>query len=181
MRRMFSEKQIGEVAVEQLVNKNLKVKTLEQSEYEYTQSVELTPAISGAVVEPIYNRIAVSDGILHIILNFKVSNPTESEIGGYSLIDTSINLPSKYSEKIIDINGVSVAKSGNGFIACSHAFWGTAGIMAFGSIGAQNVWLGFNNSNIANRMKLVIVGSQRIAIGAGKTHLVSCRICLSLK
>ena len=182
MRRMYSKEELRKIVLNSLENEDVKVKTIEQSEYEYSQEIELTPTITGAVVEDIYSRCVVSDGFLHIILNFKVSNPTESPISGYSLINTPINLPKKYAQKIVDIDGKSIAENNpDKFIACAHAFWGPADIMAFGAIGAQNVWMGLNNSSTLDRMNLVLIGSSQIQIQAGKTHLVSARLSLSLK
>lgn len=175
-------KLVDDTSLENFKTKDLVVKTLEQLEYEYSQNIELSANISGLEIESIYNRLVVSDGFMYIILNFKVKNPTENTLSGYSPIIANVELPEKYASKIIDIDGKSVAEqNANKFIACSHAFFGTNNVMELSAIQAQNLWFGINNRNVANSCRFTFVSSTSMSFVAGCEHLISSRLVLSLK
>ena len=115
MRRMYSENQIKEMienAPEQVVkaleNQDVKVKTIEQSEANW--SIDLSEISMAGLDEsleytPIYERIEKIGNCLFIVATFKIKNPTESTIG-IGNVSLSVNIDKEeIASKIIDFGG----------------------------------------------------------------------------
>lgn len=112
MRRMYSEKQIGQVAKQEFVNEDIKVKTIEQSEPNYSadfSSKEMLDLNTGIEYNPIYARLEQIGNVLYIVNVFELENTTEStlNIGNTRL---KVSLPKSIGDKIIDVNGHALSE-----------------------------------------------------------------------
>lgn len=89
-------------------------KTLKQSDYNFEQAFNLIIP-GGLTINNIYNRFAEINNVLHIIVNFSITNETEEAktIGsGYNFLGfTSLSLPASIASKIIDIDGKYVSEA----------------------------------------------------------------------
>ena len=112
MRRMFSEKQIGEVAVEQLVDKDLKVKSIEQSEANAEFTITL-PEITGLSFDSnAFIKVKRINGILMIIIASRVT--TDGDYVSQSNIPLTFELPDNISKNIFRLDGTSCDKEPDG-------------------------------------------------------------------
>lgn len=107
MRRMYSENQIGDIALKQLSDKDLKVKTIEQSKANWSIDLsEVNPTAPGDFsAENIFSRLQVINKELEVIFTFKITNtgtanatPTYVQLGIF-------DIPEEIGAHIFDIEG----------------------------------------------------------------------------
>ena len=90
----------------------VKATTLEQSQFNYELSIPLLSATSLTITN-IYNRFAVINSVLYLIVNFKLKNETASSItvgSGYgNVAQANLTIDSAVGSKIYDLDGNSAA------------------------------------------------------------------------
>lgn len=179
MRRMYSEKQIGQVAVKEFVNKDIKVKTIEQSEANYSLdfgSKEMLDLSSGITYNPIYARLEQIGNVLYIVNVFELENTTESTLTiGNARI--KVSLPKSIGNKIYDVNGHTLSQAEITSIAIS----GDVGLKGDQSYPSDlnrkvfNVVLKHTDED-----EMTIAFYELSNINAGQTQLCSFRTFLTL-
>ena len=181
MRRMYSEKQIkrmiaesSDEVVESLVNQDVKVKTIEQSEPNWSANDifdELnTP--EGLTYEKIYGRFEEINGVLYIVHCFKLTNATESALAFNPL--KYIVLPEKIAKKIIDLDGKSVHVTGSSANICS-----TIGLYGTGTELFSQLVVTLQNDGSANTMRYRLVSA--LSVPANTTIRMTVREFITLK
>lgn len=108
MRRMFSENQIGEIAVKQLVNKDLKVKTIEQSEPNWEIDIKsiLNPAVFKNT-DNLYCKLCLLGNELELVISGKFI--AQSLSGNLRFIlGNEITIPDELASKIFRADGTSL-------------------------------------------------------------------------
>ena len=188
MRRMFSEKQLGIVALEQLTDKDLKVKTLEQSEFNYSIPFELN-ASQSLTINNIYNRFAVIDNVLFVIVNFILTNSTgeTKTLGsGYGHVgNLQFEIDSEIANKLVDINGVKVSEvaTNDTLISSSPCQILTSKVLDATSV-FYNGRLSLVNRSSANKLSVQVAlnggSSNRITIADGASLYITARMALTL-
>ena len=193
MRRMYSIIQLSElihslIADGLLKDVDVRAKTFEQSEYSYTREVTLTSA-TGLTIENVYNRFAVLNSIMYLIVNFTLKNETESNIivgSGYSYIGISQqSIDEKIASKIYDISGKTIAEVGtNGTLIASepcHVF--KAKTLENTTEFAQ-ARLSLVNRNVKNQCSVQValngVAGDRITLAPNDEIYITGRLALSL-
>ena len=156
MRRMFSEKQIGEVAQEQLQDKDLKVKTIEQSQA--NKVFDMSLYVSGSLTHtPRYEKAFVINNILYMVLSYVMTNETEATIGSTTM-GFDFVVDSEVGDKIICTNGekVSADFTANALVCGFPAFRGS-------------ILSSTNNGSIykvaKNKLRIVMFTNQNINAG----------------
>lgn len=117
-RKMWSKKQIKEVVsdspsevLKALQNQDLKVKTIEQSEYEYVKDFTLSSADSDFTFASAFTKILVKNKSMYICIVERVSN-TGATSKSCTLENIVINdLPLKYQDSIYDVNGKKLSEA----------------------------------------------------------------------
>ena len=180
MRKMFSKNQIKEIVNQGLLNEDVKVKTIEQSEPNFEFNLDLSN-LNGlpqdCEVEDVYTKIVQWNRELHIVFNFKITNNGESATTGFTSTSNYIDLPEEVAERIIDFAGKSVAESSAGVSIC-------AGVYNEGSqnypeyLEALQRAFVIKNTGTANRMMLNIHDIS--AINPTKSLFITGRISLDL-
>lgn len=184
MRRMYSENQIKKIVSaapeaikEALVNQDLKVKTIEQSEANFAAELNNIASLpEGVTLNMYYEGVKVINGILYVVVNCSLTNTTESSV---SMPNNWLNITfdiSKYASKIYRRDGQSIdnAKSAtneDNFIAPLYT--------------KRDIYLFIPNDLGAyldqwdtNKIRIAFAGGFNIA--AGSTMLVSGRTFLTL-
>lgn len=175
MRRMYSENQIVKV----LEDKDVKVKTIEQSEANWEQDLDLTNLYNlptGLTVTNVYSKIIQWNRELHIIFNFKINNPTENQISGFNSSTNNIDIPANIAERIIDFSGKNATEASTAPICAGVYNTGTTSYPA--SLEASFKSFLLKNTGTANRIALAI--QDIYAINAGTSLYISGRISIDL-
>lgn len=117
MRRMFTEKQVKEMALDtDFSSKDLSVKTLSIQEPNYTRDIKTEiesafasqTALSGCNLTISYAKLIMFANILYLVISLKIDNVTESSISAGSFgpqIDVS-----EIADKIVDQNGTPLSE-----------------------------------------------------------------------
>ena len=182
---MFSEKQIGEVANEQLVDKDLKVKTLEQTEANWSEDFSGddfgATFPTGLEVTYSYRRISRINGELHIVLLFKIKNPTESSISVGNSNNIQIkNIPENIASLIYDVEGDPLSEDVNDIIPISACYYYTdSGTPTNGMYAGNVAPISRLQSSLAPR-GLRIALRNYPSVSAGATHNVLIRTSFTL-
>ena len=96
------------------VNGEVVADTLKQTAFNFSQAFNLYIS-GGLTLTNIYNRFAEINNVLHVIVNFSLTNNTEEAkiVGsGYNYLGlTSLTLPSSIASKIVDIEGNRVSEA----------------------------------------------------------------------
>lgn len=173
---------IGDMTSGDFSGKDLKAKTLEQSQANWTMDLELVNDFgSGTVLTNIYNRFEIINGMLYLIVNFSVNNPTENNVNSYSSAHiNSLSIPHEIAEKLVDIKGVKASEVGanDTTIAiheCLHNSRAEIGV----SISGQLNYISLCNDTGVDKVRITI-GGQNITINAGATEYFSARLFLSI-
>ena len=167
MRRMFSEKQLEEMIKSigkeiDFQDVDLKVKTIEQSESNWSQEITEFPNSTdpSTTSEVIYCRANRINGELHIVMLGKITNPTASDISIYGTLSIAIDLPKEIAEKIYDVQGKKASETSSGLIRIS----------ATHAVAFRNNETGYNMSNSSDRVLMFLVNgtlANRIYISFG--------------
>ena len=185
MRRMYSQNELDSRTKEYLETNDIKVKTIEQSEANFVVSDDgfSSPTVpTGITVEKGYCKCEVFNRILYIVMTFKFTNTTEASISVANLISGFINLndDGSISSKIFDVSGKSLEDNTGSNIQ--------SGILGFrysqdGGNPTAGFYTGGNASLYRYQNQKRIINYQFREFGsiqAGKTHILSARIWLSL-
>lgn len=115
MRRMWSKNQLTQEVVKGLVNEDIKVKTIESSEANWSGLFN-TPTLPTGLEysENAFKAVKVINGVLWIIAELTIKNTTSSAISE-GLIFTC-DIPSSIAEHIYRIDGSKVSEAGSGAI-----------------------------------------------------------------
>jgi len=172
MRRMYSENQIGDVAVKQLADKDLKVKTIEQKQanWEVNDVFDEINVPEGITYTKVFGRFEEINGVLYIVHCFKITNNTGSSINVE--IKKNIDLPEYIASKIFDFDGKKASESGSSNICSDYAFFGSSSELYQAKIHT------FRNTLSANRIELVAVNDY--VVPANTTFNISFRSFLTL-
>ena len=84
-------------------NVDFEAKTIESINANFISSLGVY--ITSCEVTDYYSKIIISNKIMYLVLNFKFKNITSAPITLYNLGTIYINVPSKYAEKVYDLNG----------------------------------------------------------------------------
>lgn len=106
MRRMYSEEQLGNVALKELQDKDLKVKTITPTEANRIYEISAS-TVSGRTITHSYSKLVKLGAELHCIMNFVATNNTEETIASSSIqFDFDIN--EEDGKKIFCADGTSL-------------------------------------------------------------------------
>ena len=172
MRRMFSENQIlalvkenPSAVLEALENQDLKVKTLEQSEYEYSKDFTLTPSSTHFEADSAFTKILVKNRSMYICIVDKLTNnDTEAHTTSFNQIDIS-DIPEEYQKKIYDVNSKSldeapIGATGN-IIARFPLYIATSSLyvtLSHPSAGVLRISASGNSASIAAGTSVIVDG-----------------------
>lgn len=165
MRRMYSEEQLGNVALKELQDKDLKVKTIEQSEYEYSKNFTLTPNSQYFTASSAFTKILVKNKSMYICIVDRIQNTdTDPHTTGFNTINIE-NIPEKYQKAIFDVNGKSLNETPTGevnnLIARFPLYAGGTLIYAslvHSSAGVMQITFGGNSSSVGASSKVLVDG-----------------------
>lgn len=203
MRKMFSKKQIKEIAndnpiitgnasisgnleVDGNVNVDGKVEsaTLKQLQANYSREFELIPSSSpytNLTVVQGYNRLQQINQKLSIVINFSLTNDTESSMNlNSAVMNRELILPEDVASKIYDIENKKVSEVATAYclITATPAYISTSKIYS-GTI-INKAYLYFANSATANNCQVMLLFSSSHTLPAGSTLYVSARLYLDL-
>lgn len=158
---VYNSKDVKEVAslsevVPYLEDKDVKVKTIEQSEPNW--SLDFASAVPSVLDDtnnqyiPIYCRFEVLNNILYIVWNFKIKNLREYD-APLNWLRIRFILPEDIADKIYDIDGHKVSESGHANpITSDMLFYGSTSYPA--SIGARNTTFNLTHTSTANELEI---------------------------
>ena len=186
MRRMFSEKQIKKMIqeapaeiLEAIKNQDVKVKTIEQSEANFTGEITSFVNTSGGTSNLIYGRVQQINGELHIVFIGSIANETESAITFYGTNEVSVTLPEEIADKIYDMAGNKVTTSDTNIrISGSHAYGARDTGSDMSKYYSDVVFIVKHNG--ANKISLTFSRPNQISIPAGETAYFEGRVSLDL-
>lgn len=188
MRRMYSENQIKnliaespEKVLEALQNQDLKVKTLEQSEANWSLPIESFGKLGSLDPTIAFARIQKVNQELEIVVSVSYANETESTVSAYATDSSVIELPSEIANKIYDCNGVKVSENTSSaiYIASSSAYASKTKSTDMSKLtGAPRLFLFNVNQN--NKMNIIFASNSAIQVDAGGTTIIEGRIQLAL-
>ena len=167
MRRMFSEKQIKRMiaessaeVVESLVNQDVKVKTIEQSEpnWQINNIFDNISIAEGLTYEKAYGRFEEINGVLYIVHVFKITNNTEASIN--FVLSKNITLPEDIAKKIYDVTGKNVNEQSSNNILSAYAMYGTGSELVSSRV------FTLRNTTTTNLMSYISASATPIAAGA---------------
>ena len=189
MRKMFSEKQIKKMVsessseiVEALAGQDLKVKTIEQSEANYSADLTQFVNVTNGTSTLIFGRIQRINGELHIIYIGSIKNETENSITGvYDTSELTVTLPEKIASKIVTYGGHLVSESGNDneTISCTLAYVDSNASGTFTGY-LPDMTFCVRKSSSANKIKLRFGRGSSWSINAGSTRYFEGRVSLDL-
>lgn len=163
--------------------------TIKQRQFNFTQAFNLTIG-GGLSITNIYNRFAEINNVLHVIVNFAITNNSgEAKIigSGYNYLGfTSLTLPTAIANKIVDIDGKLVSDADavmETLIASEPAQALKQKILTSQSI-FYNARISLVNRSGANGCSIVIAlngnTTDRVTIEDGETIYVTARMALTL-
>ena len=184
MRRMYSKKELQDIIKTNLENGslNIKAKTLEQSEANWSLPITSFGKLSNLTPEVSFGRVQKLNQELEFVISVKFTNETASPITGYSTEPFIIELPQEIAEKIFDCNGVSVkdaSETNYVYIASSSAYASKSSTIDASKItGIPRLVLA--NSINANKMIIRFSSPSSITIDANSSTIIEGRIQLTL-
>lgn len=96
---------------------DVKAKTLEQTEVSWSGSLSYDSGLAaGLVGTPIFNSAKIINNILHLVICHKIENNSGETItinSGDLIRFATTTVPTKYAEKIYDIEGKNMTEGGN--------------------------------------------------------------------
>lgn len=155
---------------------NFKAVTLEQTAFNYSQNLGQVTNVGGTL-EDIYSRFAVINGVLHVIVNLKITGANNS-IAATSLVCFAANtLPSWLASKLVDLNGDTADGSGSAIITREPCviMKGNAG----GSTG-YNAYIEVTNRSAAGQIGVYLYTKEAISKNNDDVLYVCARIALTL-
>ena len=163
---------MSSAAVGALAGQDVSVKTIAQTDANYNSA----PYISDSTA--VYNRFQVINGILYVILNFKVVNNTGSE-HTYYVFNGDIYIPPSYGAKIIDFEGdnATVAKAQKTVI-CGTKGYGFSSVTA--TTFNHDIHIAIRNHTSANYLDITVTAEGGITLQDGEEYYITGRIALSL-
>ena len=171
MRKMWSKNQLTQEVVKGLVNEDVKVKTIEQSEYEYVKDLTFTPSSEHFIANSSFTKILVKNKSMYICIVYKYTNTdTSAHTTSFSLLEVS-DIPLKYQKLIFDVNGKSLDEAPTGDVSNAIARFPLY-------FGGSLVYVSLIH-NGAGKMSLYPSASSS-SVGGGDSILVDGRIELLL-
>lgn len=181
MRRMYSEKQLENIVDEHLEVSDVKVKTLEQSEPNWSLDIETFVNITGGTATPIFCRIQQINQELHFIFLGKIENTSGSTIQAYQTTDLDIELPQEIAEKIYDYQGYKASETPtNDYLISYTLACGSKRDSLNMSYFQTNLILSISNSILANHIKIKFARTTNISIDNNETLWLEGRVYLDL-
>ena len=175
MRRMYSENQLKEVIQEGIDEQSIKL----YEDLDIASSLTITfGSLSGMTSEKQYCKIRkTKEDELYLVLNFSITNETESSISLGNNISLSLLLPEEIASKIYDVNGKTMHDQlvANAGITGGYAFMDN-GVPTGGYFVSKII--SFMNTLSANTASLQIRDAGNISAGA--THNYTFRVFLTL-
>ena len=178
MRRMFSKKEIEEIALEKLKTSDVKAKTLEQSEYNYDSgNIELNPNwLNGVTATKSFLKFVVINKVFYVVISLILENETENDIAmpGNTALITQFELPEAISSKIYRKDGTTLNQTltlSDCVIGCTYRVSAIAGA-------SKSDVDGTIYSSVTNRIGLWAATS--LTIPAGATRILDFRTQLIL-
>ena len=181
MKRMWSKNELRDIIkLTDFQSVDFKAKTLEQLEANWKSANLVFPAPTGFEITNIYNRCEVIGNVMHIVVSIKLVNNSGSTktLGG---TDVGVVIPEEYAEKIIDVDGKSVAAAD----ATNYCFIaGEPMILEKNSNTYNGTFYGgrifATNRNEARKMSIFASPSETISMDDGDYIYLSGRIALTL-
>lgn len=185
---MFSEKQIKELIKNYAADGgfggvDLKVKTIEQAEANWSLDVTSFPTTTNCTSEPIFCRIQQINQELHIVMLGKINNPTESDINIYSTQVIEVTLPEEIANKIYDVLGNKVSDTLASTARVSTNFasaYGNSEVRSDMSKFMSDVVMQVINAEGANKLLIMFSRPSTINLKAGKDTYLESRVSLDL-
>lgn len=181
MRRLL--KQEVEEYVDELIkgNQSITVRTLEQTEANWSNPISSFGKLSNLVPIVNFARIQKLNQELEIVVSVKYTNETQSNIAAYSTDGFEIELPQEIANKIYDCNGVSAKESltSETYIAsCSAYASKSTGTDASKITGSPRLLL--TNGIRANRIVIRFSSTAQIIVEPNGYTIIEGRIQLTL-
>ena len=185
MRQMFSKKQVeGIVAdnvVSDLVGKAVEVKTLNQTNANYTISFNFSsdPTLE---VDNVYNRFEVINNVLYIVVSTKLKNKDTSSHSYGTLAYSTVSIDSDVAGKIYDIEGntASSAEATQNCVICQVPAIAKKGVDGGTKSDVNNIYLTMDNRQQANTIRVALYSLTNITLGANETLYLMGRMALTM-
>ena len=163
-----------------LKNSDLEVKTIEQSEPNWTLPIETFGTFAGLTADIAFARIQKLNQELEIVISVSYTNATEDEKAAYTTAPIAIELPEDIAKKIFDCNGNDLTIDGNGTYIASVSAWASRGKTTDMSkaTGAPRLFL--VNGSDANKIEILFASATQMRAYAGETLIIEARIQLAL-
>lgn len=169
----------------ELENKDLVVKTIEQTEPNWSYDItEFPSGPSGTTASVTFCRIQQLNSELHIIMNGVIHNPTESNLTSYGLIGIYVTLPENIANKLYDCLGKKaseVADASEVRIATSSAqIYVNSTVSPNATDLIDRCVLGIFNTSNPNQIYITFQTPVQINFKAGKDTYAEGRLFLDL-
>ena len=134
--------------------------------------------ITNCEVTDYYSKIIISNNIMYLVFNFKFKNTTENPITLYNLGTIYINVPSKYAEKVYDLNGHTAHDAD--INTCLITLF--KGFICDDIAGTNQKDLLFQLINAPSADQVVVnpIESSGISLGVNEEKFVTARVMLTL-
>ena len=155
---------------------NVEAKTLEPRNANY--NTDLGVYITSCEVTDYYSKIIISNNVMYLIFNFKFKNTTSDPIRLYNLGTIYVNVPSKYAEKVYDLNG-HTAHDADGNTCLITLF---KGFICDDIAGTNQQELLFRLANAPSANQIIVnpLASGGIPLDVNEEKFVTARVMLTL-
>ena len=184
MRKMYSKKELEKIIkgyLEAGEDIDLYVKTLKQSQANYSADIETFPNITNGTSAVIFCRVQQLNQELHIVFIGTITNNTESAISSYGTTTVNIELPSEIANRIYDLTGHTVhdTVADDYGISGNFAFVSKSNKLSL-STANNNARFIVQNTPIANRMSVSFGSGTAFSLNAGDVMYFEGRVSLDL-
>ena len=180
MKRMWSRNELKKNTQEYLANTDVKVKTIEQSEANWTLPITSFGTFAGLTANVIFGRVQKLNQELEIVILVSYTNETESNVTAYGTSFLPIELPEAIASKIYDCDGKNATENGGSKYIASVSGWGSRDKETDMSRATGTPRLFLINSPQANKIEIKFGSSSAIIVEPAGTTILEARIQLAL-
>ena len=175
---------IGAMASGDFSGKDLKAKTLEQSQANWSADITQFPNFTGGTASVIFGRIQKINQELHIVMLGKIENATENSIGDYTTTFIEVELPEEIASKIYDVKGQPLSQSIESNCRVSYSYCSASrsdysDMSKYLNDVTMNLWHS-SGTNQKNILRIMFQRNSTISIPAGETMYFESRVSLDL-